>query len=179
MSNVALDVLHHPERSASAPGMRFLWLILLASPALAQPRPDLDSQLDQVAAVHGGAGPFAVEGYRMARHALEVLKLEPGSFDLDVEHHSPKAVQFSCIADGAQAATKVSVGKLSLRWVEAPLEETQTIFIKRSTGQKLVLKPTAAFIKTFVNLPHEKARENGRKVLGLTDADIFEVVPSK
>ena len=137
---------------------------------------DVESQLDQVTAVHGGAGPFAVAGFRMAQHALKVLGLGPGSFDLEVEHHSPKAVQFSCIADGAQAATTVSVGKLSLRWVEAPQEATETTFIKRSTGQRLVLRPAASFIKTFLDQPHEKARENGRKVLALTDAQIFEVV---
>lgn len=150
-------------------------IVVLALTAQAQPK-DVEAQLDQVAAVHGGAGPFAVAGYRMALHALKVLELEPGSFDLDVEHHSPKAVQFSCIADGAQAATRVSVGKLSLRWLEAPQEATQTTFVKRTTGQKLVLKPAASFIKSFSNLPHEKARENGRKVLALTDAQIFEVV---
>lgn len=155
-----------------------LLLALLSAAVHAQNKPEIETRLDQVAAVHGGAGPFAVAGYRMAQHALEVLALEPGSFDLDVEHHSPRAVQFSCIADGAQAATRVSVGKLSLRWVEAPQEATRTIFLKRSTGQKLVLQPTAAFVKAFINLPHEKARENGRKVLALPDAQIFEVAPA-
>ncbi len=155
-----------------------LLLTLLALTAHAQPKPaDVESQLDQVAAVHGGAGPFAVAGYRMAQHALKALALQPGSFDLDVEHHSPKAVQFSCIADGAQAATKVSVGKLSLHWVEATEAATQTVYLKRSTGQKIVLKPAASFIKAFSNLPHEKSRENGRKILVLPDAQIFEVVP--
>lgn len=151
--------------------------LLVSSTAFAQTRPaDIEAQLDQVAAVHGGAGPFAVAGFRMAQHALKVLQLEPGSFDLEVEHRSPKSVQFSCIADGAQAATKVSVGKLSLRWVEAPQEATETVFTKRSTGQKLVLRPAPSFLKSFLNLPHEKARENGRKVLALPDAQLFEVV---
>jgi len=155
-------------------------IVLLPALALAQSKPaELEAQLDQVAAIHGGAGPFACAGFRMARKALELLKLEPGSFDLDVEHHSPKMVQFSCIADGAQAATKVSVGKLSLRWVEAPLENLETSFTRKSTGQKVVLKPTTAFIKAFINLPYEKSRENGRKVLLLPDAEIFEVVPPR
>lgn len=152
-------------------------LLLIATAALAQTKPaDVEAQLDQVAAVHGGAGPFAVAGFRMAQHALKVLQLEAGSFDLEVEHHSPKSVQFSCMADGAQAATRVSVGKLSLRWVEAPQDATETIFTKRSTGQKLVLRPAPSFLKSFLNLPHDKARENGRKVLALPDAQIFEVV---
>ena len=160
--------------------MRFalLLLLLLATAAQAQPKPgDVEAKLDQVAAVHGGSGPFAVAGFRMAQHALKVLALEAGSFDLEVEHRSPKMVQFSCIADGAQAATKVSLGKLSLRWVEAPLEGLETVYLKRSTGQRIVLKPTESFIKAFINLPYEKSRENGRKVLALSDAEIFTVVP--
>ena len=156
-----------------------LFLLMVPALALAQPKPDdVEARLDAITAVHGGSGPFATAGYRMAQFALKELKLEPGSFDLDVEHHSPKMVQFSCIADGAQAATRVSVGKLSLRWVEATMEATQTVFLKRSTGQKLVLRPTASFLKTFINLPYEKSRENGRKVLALPDAQIFEVVPA-
>lgn len=159
-----------------------LTFLLLALPAVAfaQPKPDdVEARLDAITTVHGGSGPFATAGYRMAQYALKKLELEPGSFDLDVEHHSPKMVQFSCIADGAQAATHVSVGKLSLRWVEATMEATETIFVKRSTGQKLVLRPTASFIKTFINLPYERSRENGRKVLTLPDAQIFEVVPAR
>ena len=156
-----------------------LLLLMLPVVVLAQAKPDdVEARLDAVAAVHGGSGPFATAGYRMAQYALKELKLEPGSFDLDVEHHSPKMVQFSCIADGAQAATHVSVGKLSLRWVEATMEATQTVFLKRSTGQKVVLKPTASFIKTFINLPYEQSRENGRKVLALPDAQIFEIAPA-
>ena len=153
-------------------------LLALTLLVLAQTKPaEVEARLDQVAAVHGGSGPFAVAGFRMAQYALKTLELEAGSFDLDVEHHSPKMVQFSCIADGAQAATKVSVGKLSLRWLEAPLEGTETIFLKRSTGEKVVLKPAASFIKTFINQPYEKSREYGRKVLALPDAQIFDVVP--
>ena len=150
-------------------------VLLLALLSFAAHADDLEARLDQVAAVHGGAGPFAVAGYRMALYALKVLVLEPGSFDLEVEHRSPKAVQYACIADGAQAATRVSVGKLSLRWVEAPIEATETVYLKRSTGQKVVLKPAASFLKAFSNLPMEKSRENGRKVLALPDSQIFEV----
>src|SRR5688500_13217668 len=70
--------------------------------------------LDRVARVHGEAGPWAVAGYRMAEHAAKRLGLTLPTHDLEVEHQSPRATQYACIADGAQAATGVSVGKLNL-----------------------------------------------------------------
>jgi formylmethanofuran dehydrogenase subunit E len=136
-----------------------------------------DEELAEVAAVHGEAGPWAVAGYRMAKHAMKAL--EAGPYEVEVEHHSPKAVQYSCIADGAQAATKASVGKLSLRWTEVKGPElTQTTFKNPKTGTTITLKPSAAFIKKYTNAPREKAAENGRAVLALPDADVFEVVKS-
>ena len=63
----------------------------------------IDERLAEVARIHGGAGPWAVAGYRMGEHALKELGLERGSFDLVVTHFSPKEVQYACIADGAAA----------------------------------------------------------------------------
>src|SRR5690242_14269068 len=60
---------------------------------------DADAKLAEVARVHGGAGPWAVAGYRMGAHALGVLGVERGSFDLEIVHYTPKEVQYSCIAD--------------------------------------------------------------------------------
>ena len=135
-------------------------LLLLALTAA----PD-ERDLDAVAAVHGEAGPWAVAGWRMAKHAMK--KLGP---DVTVKHESPKQVQYSCIADGAQAATKTSVGKLSLTWVESA--ETRTTFTN-AAGKSITLVPSPAFIKRFKDAPREKARENGRIVLGLKDEEIF------
>jgi formylmethanofuran dehydrogenase subunit E len=143
-----------------------LTAVLAASP---------DEELASVAAVHGEAGPWAVAGYRMAKQAMKVL--EAGPFELEVDHQSPKSVQYSCIADGAQAATKASVGKLSLRWTEVKdAGQTQTTFKNVKTGKTLTLKPSVAFVKRFLNAPRERAQESGRVVLGLPDADIFDVV---
>jgi formylmethanofuran dehydrogenase subunit E len=136
-----------------------LALFLAASP---------EEELATVAAVHGEAGPWAVAGYRMAKHAQRAL----GAPDLEVEHQSPRAVQYSCIADGAQAATGASVGKLSLKWVES--ETTRTTFTNKKTGKSLSLKPSAAFVKRFKDAPREKAKELGRVVLSLPDGEVFE-----
>ena len=88
-----------------------LGLLVAAGPAWAD---EVDLKLDAVAAIHGDAGAWAVAGYRMGEHALKALGLKRGSFSLSVEHQSPREVRYSCIADGAQAATGASLGRLQL-----------------------------------------------------------------
>src|SRR5262245_34261564 len=94
-----------------------LLLVAMGSAAVAQTpqNPATASDLDKIAFVHGGAGPFAVAGYRIGERALKELNLPRGSFSLEVIHKTPSEVQWSCIADGAQAATGASPGKLNLR----------------------------------------------------------------
>jgi formylmethanofuran dehydrogenase subunit E len=149
-------------------------LALFGSVALAAD--PIDARLDAIAAIHGEAGPWAAAGYRMAAYAMEKLGVTAGKGDLTVEHHSPRAVQFACVADGAQAATKASVGKMSLSWAEVPADKMETVFTRPSTGMRLVLRPSRRFMDVFLNTPREKARENAKKVLSLPDADVFEVV---
>ncbi|RKG96009.1 FmdE family protein [Corallococcus carmarthensis] len=133
--------------------------------------------LERVALVHGGAGPWAVAGYRMGDHALRQLGLPRGSFKLEVIHHSPAQVQYTCVADGAAAATGASLGKLNLSLVTAPApEDTATTFRNRDTGQSLTLRPSASFVQRFRDVPREKLGEAGRVVLTLPDADVFEAV---
>lgn len=139
--------------------------------------PDAEA-LEAVRRAHGGAGPWAVAGYRMGAYALVKLSLSRGSFDLEVHHESPKSVQFSCIADGAAASTGASMGKLNLTFsvVERPL--LRTTYRKKSTGETLVLRPSAAFVTRFENVPREKLGDAGREVLHLADSDVFEEVPA-
>jgi formylmethanofuran dehydrogenase subunit E len=143
------------------------------------PRPatsGVDAQLAEVAAIHGEAGPWAVAGYRMGRFALQTLGLPPQSHELRVVHRSPKTPQFACVADGAQAATGASVGKLNLALEEAPLDQLTTTFTNAKTGASVTLKPAKAFVSRFLNAPREMALENARAVLALKDAEVFEVV---
>ena len=134
----------------------------------------MDEQLREVARIHGAAGPWAVAGYRMGKHALERLGLQPQSFDLEVIHHSPPAVQLSCIADGAAAATGASLGKLNLRLVTADEAGVATTYRRRSTGASITLRPTAAFQARFRDLPSERIPDAGRLVLKLPAAEVFE-----
>ena len=146
-----------------------------ATPSATRATPEADG-LAKVAAIHGAAGPWAVAGYRMGRYALAKLGLPAQSFDLEVTHHTPQKVQYSCIADGAEAATGASPGKLNLKLVPATDAEVATTYTNKATGQSLTLRPTAAFAARFADLPREKLGEAGRDVMGLPDEAIFEAV---
>lgn len=132
--------------------------------------------LDQVAAIHGAAGPWAVAGYRMGDYALGKLGLPRGSFDLEVSHHTPKAVKYSCIADGAAAATGASAGKLNLVLVDADEAHVETTYRRKSTGQSITLRPAASFGTRFADFPREQARVLGKQVLELPAGEVFEEV---
>ena len=148
--------------------------MLLAVPVCAD---EVDEKLDAVAMVHGDAGAWAVAGYRMGEHALKTLGLKRGSFALAVEHQSPREVRYACIADGAQAATGASVGRLQLSFIEAKVEKMATVYSNRETKKTVKLRPTAAFMKKFMEVPREKARIAGREAMTMLDAEVFEIVP--
>jgi formylmethanofuran dehydrogenase subunit E len=166
--------------------MRFAVLLFLAACASspppappAAPAPDpIEVKLDEVAHVHGAPGPWAVAGYRMSEYALQKLGLPRGSFDLQVTHHTPQQVKYSCIADGAQAYSGASAGKLNLTLVDAKPEEVITEYRNKKTGQKVLLKPAASFQTRYADTPRNKARELGREVLQLPADQVFEEVPS-
>ncbi len=137
-----------------------------------------DDALARVTVIHGGSGPWVVAGYRMGEYALAKLGLERQSFDLEVVHHTPQEVQYSCIADGAAAATGASAGKLNLHLVDATEATVATTYRRKSTGQSITLRPSAAFVARFRDVPREQLADAGRIVLSLPDADIFEELPA-
>lgn len=176
----------HPTPPAKGAGASHEALHAHGAPHAHDPAPDhpssqptasrADAVLAAVAVVHGGAGPWAVAGYRMGQHALARLGLAPGSFDLDVVHATPREVQYACIADGAAAATGASVGKLNLSLREVPAAETHTVYRHRVTGQVVALRLTPAFVARFRDVPRPELAAAGRAVLALEDAEIFEEV---
>ena len=138
---------------------------------------DVDARLAEVARVHGGAGPWAVAGFRMGEHALHTLGLPRGSFDLEVVHHSPHEIQYACVADGASAATGASLGKLNLSIEAASAPDTRTVYRRRSTKQSLTLRVSKAFAARFLDVPRERLGAAGREAMLLPDADVFEILP--
>lgn len=141
-----------------------------------QPGDPVERKLDEVAAIHGAAGPWAVAGYRMSEHALAKLGLERGSFDLEVVHWTPKEVRYSCIADGAAAHSGASLGKLNLLLVDTTADKVLTIYRDKKTGKSVALRPAASFRERYADTPRDKARELGREVLGLPAEQVFDEI---
>jgi hypothetical protein len=137
---------------------------------------DTERKLAEVAQSHGGAGPWAVAGYRMGTFALQTLGLPRGSFDLEIVHFTPHEVQYACIADGAAAATGASIGKLNLTLESAPRPQTRTVYRRKHGGPSIILRVTDAFARRFLEVPRERLAEAGRAAMQLPDADVFETV---
>src|SRR3954447_14031898 len=108
-----MSVASHRSRRRVAMSLLFFVPLLLITAD--SPRPDANRSstcLARVREIHGASGPWAVVGYRMGERALKDLGLHRHSFSLMVVHRCPAQVQYSCVADGLQAATGASPGKL-------------------------------------------------------------------
>jgi formylmethanofuran dehydrogenase subunit E len=134
-----------------------------------------DDGLARVAAIHGGLGPWAVAGYRMGQRALAELGRERGDMTLLVEHRSPAQVQWSCIADGLQASTGASAGRLNLRWEEVTLEQLRSRVVDRESGQALQFTVRESFRQRYLNVPRPQLEAAAREAAELPDDAIFEV----
>ncbi len=150
-----------------------------APPANGSDVDPIEKKLDEVAAIHGAPGPWAVAGYRMSEHALAKLGLPRGSFDLQIVHWTPKEVRYSCIADGAAAHSGASLGKLNLSLVDSTADNVLTIYRDKKSGKSIALRPAASFRERYADTPREKARELGREVLLLPPEQVFEEIPVK
>ncbi|HUB77515.1 MAG TPA: formylmethanofuran dehydrogenase subunit E family protein [Bryobacteraceae bacterium] len=132
--------------------------------------------LARVAEFHGAAGVWAVAGYRIGSRALKELAEKRGSFSLDVTHKTPLEVQWSCIADGVQAATGVSAGKLNLHIVEVTKDQLQTVVWDRKTGKVLLFRIQPGFLAKYLDIPEDRQPAAAHEVLKLSDNSIFTVV---
>lgn len=158
---------------------RSAWAVLTALVAACSRNPPQREALLRIQAIHGEAGPWAVAGYRMGDYALRTLHLPRHSVDLEVVHRSPPMVQFSCIVDGASAATGASLGKLNLRWESVDPKKLETVYRNKKTQETLVLRPTASFVERFKDLPQKETADFGRVTMALPDEEIFSVGANK
>jgi formylmethanofuran dehydrogenase subunit E len=131
--------------------------------------------LARVAEFHGAAGVFAVAGYRIGARALTELEEKRGSFSLDVTHHTPFQVQWSCIADGIQAATGVSVGKLNLRLAETTPDKVETVIKDSRSGKVLLFRLRPEFLSKYLNIPEDRQAGAARELMSLPDSAIFTI----
>jgi formylmethanofuran dehydrogenase subunit E len=129
--------------------------------------------------LHGATGPWAVAGYRIGERALKELGLPRQSHELEVIHHSPAEVQYSCIADGVQAATGASPGKLNLRMELATREGLCTVIRDKQSGRSFTFTLRPEFARSMSNLPMERLEGEGRRVAAMPDDGIFQIVPTK
>ena len=136
--------------------------------------PAVAACLARVKEVHGAAGPWAVAGYRMGERALKDLGLPRQSHELEVVHRCPAEVQYSCIADGLQAATGASPGKLNLRIEEGQRARTcRTVIRDKKSGRTLTFTLKPEFARSISNLPMDRLEAEGRRVAALPDDAIF------
>lgn len=136
----------------------------------------VEHKLARVKEIHGGTGPWAVAGYRIGERALKDLGLERQSFRLMVIHQCPQEVQFSCMADGLQAATGASPGKLNLKVENAPLNALCTVVKDRETGRTLKFTLLPEFMDTIRDVPFEQLEAEGKRVAEMPEDKIFGVV---
>lgn len=141
--------------------------------------PAVAACLARVKEVHGAAGPWAVVGYRIGDRALKDLGLPRHSHSLEVIHHCPPEVQFSCIADGVQAATGASPGKLNLHIEEATREALKTVIRDKKSGRSLTFTLKPDFARSITNLPMDHLATEGLRVAELPDDAIFIVIGGK
>ncbi|HAA55272.1 MAG TPA: hypothetical protein DCE42_10985 [Myxococcales bacterium] len=131
--------------------------------------------LKQVAAIHGAPGPFAVAGYRMGMYAKRHFGLAYGGWHLLVSHYTPPKVQYSCLADGLQAATGTSPGKMNLRMHFVKLAHMRTVITHRKSGVSLIFRLRQDFLKTYLNTPRKDLKRAGGLVARLPYTNIFDV----
>ncbi|HTQ40064.1 MAG TPA: formylmethanofuran dehydrogenase subunit E family protein [Pirellulales bacterium] len=168
---------NRPHRKTILIMFRFGFIIALEMASLSGcMKSNPNDQHDCIALVrefHGAAGPWAVAGFRIGERALKELNLPRQSFSLAVVHYSPAEVQYSCIADGVQAATGASLGKLNLRIESAAVDDLRTVVEDRKTGRRLTFKLQPKFVQSILDVPTDKLESEGQRVAGLPDDEIF------
>lgn len=154
-------------------------LVIAAATARGADEPLIQQRLDRVRAIHGGTGPWAVAGYRIGERAMKDLGQPRHSFALRVVHRCPATVQYACMADGLQAATGTSPGKLNLKVEEAPVSELSTTVEDRKTGRRITYRLKPAFLRSIADVPRDRLDAEGKRVAELDDDAIFEGVEAK
>ncbi|WP_422929720.1 formylmethanofuran dehydrogenase subunit E family protein [Singulisphaera sp. PoT] len=153
-------------------------LTVEADAGIAQVGPSTAERLARVKEIHGGAGPWAVVGYRIGERALKELGLSRHSLSLRVVHHCPPKVQYSCIADGLQASTGASPGKLNLKVEEATIQDLKTVVEDRKSQRSLTFVLLPEFAESIRDIPPDRFEAEARRVAEMPDASMFVVKES-
>lgn len=137
---------------------------------------NVSGMLQSVRAVHGSIQPGAVVGYRMGVKALEVLGLKPAGDDVHITIAVPLVPEYACIADGVQAATGATVGKLNLVLKNAPAAESKVVFTNSATGRSIAFLPADQFRMMLAKTTGSDSDAVALRAATLPEGDIFKVV---
>lgn len=130
-----------------------------------------NADIQAIKAVHGELTPWAVMGYRMGRAALEALSLPRGDSRLLVVWHGPAELPHISAADGIQAATGATIGRLTLRIQRADANVLQCEFTDTQRGLKVACRPNDNWTERLGAMPGETT---AMKMLTLPDAELFD-----
>ncbi len=140
-----------------------------------QGQKSVSGDIRAIKAVHGELTPWAVIGYRMGRAALETLSLPRGDGRLLSVYHVPSALPYVSAADGIQAATGATIGRLTLRLELADLVELRCEFTDRQRGHQVVCRPNEALMERLGATPDKLGETDAMEMLTLPDAALFEI----
>jgi formylmethanofuran dehydrogenase subunit E len=129
--------------------------------------------LDRVREYHGAIDPWAVAGCRIGRRALQELGLPRHSGRLRVVWRCPAVSPYAAVADGLQAATGASPGKLTLKLEPAPLARMAAVVQDRKTGRTLTFTLLPAFVQALIAAGKDKREAQGRRAAALAEGEIF------
>jgi len=153
-------------------------------------QPSDPAWLVNVVQFHGHLGPSVVAGARMGMIGLRAVEAK-GYFDVEVTCEGPLAKPpQSCFLDGVQVTTGATLGKRTLRWIQA---DQLTMRIKNTrTGKIAVLRPTPDLIELLASFkPQPKAgadhghedeeqlEASARKIAGMPDKQIAVITSGK
>jgi uncharacterized GH25 family protein len=131
---------------------------------------DAQPALRAIKALHGSIEPWAVVGYRAGSFALQALALPFGSPRLHAVVRIPAAAPYAAIADGIQAATQASAGRLNLAIEPAEFSEMQVTFVDRETGGAVRLRPILETLQS-----DEDPEAFALRVCTWTEQQLFEM----
>ncbi len=147
-----------------------------ATPAREAPSADLTADVRAITAVHGELSPYAALGFRMGKRALADLGMSPGDQRLMAVYRTPFSMPYSAAADGIQAATRTTIGRLSLLIAKADATELHADFLNQEERVTVQCRPRSALLNMIDRVGSAPAAEElAVRILGMADDDLFIV----
>lgn len=137
---------------------------------------DVAEELRSIRSIHQGLSPAAVAGYRLGHAALKALNLERGSSDLLVVHRCTPEPGYAATADGLQAATGASPGRMNMQLEEATTpDRVEALILNRETGRWLVGRLTPMFLELVRQCPPDRCEALSMETATMAPEDVFEL----